>query len=77
MEKRGNPPLTLQQRTIAILLMVVGFVALVTPLTPGAWLGLIGLGMWLGKSPSETLAILKEKCKIPWKKRKGDIASDC
>ncbi len=29
--------------TIGIILVVVGVVALVTPLTPGAWLGLIGL----------------------------------
>jgi hypothetical protein len=75
MEERVNPPLTLQQRTIAIILMVVGFVALVTPLTPGAWLGLVGLGMWLGKSPSETLSLLKRKCRIPWKRGKQSLES--
>lgn len=29
--------------TVGIILVIIGFVALVTPLTPGAWLGLIGL----------------------------------
>jgi hypothetical protein len=29
--------------TIGIILLVIGIIALVTPLTPGAWLGLIGL----------------------------------
>ncbi len=29
--------------TLGIILVVFGFVALVTPLTPGAWLALIGL----------------------------------
>ena len=52
--------------------MVVGFVALVTPLTPGAWLGLVGLGMWLGKSPSETLALLKGRWRKIGEKEKGD-----
>lgn len=28
-----------------IILVIIGFIALVTPLTPGAWLGLIGLQM--------------------------------
>lgn len=31
--------------TVGVLLVIIGFVALVTPLTPGAWLGLIGLEM--------------------------------
>lgn len=26
-----------------VILVIIGFIALVTPLTPGAWLGLIGL----------------------------------
>jgi hypothetical protein len=67
MEQRVRPSLSIKQRTIAILLMVVGFLALVTPLTPGAWLGLVGLGMWLGKSPSETWTFLNEK----WRKFLG------
>jgi len=61
MEQGVRPVLSLKQRILAITLMVVGFVALVTPLTPGAWLGLVGLGMWLGKSPKETLAYVRRK----------------
>jgi uncharacterized protein YqgC (DUF456 family) len=68
MEERVRPQLSLKQRTIAILLMVIGFLALVTPLTPGAWLGLVGLGMWLGKSPSETWIFLNVKWRKVWKK---------
>jgi uncharacterized protein YqgC (DUF456 family) len=30
---------------VGIILVIIGFIALVTPLTPGAWLGLIGLEM--------------------------------
>ncbi|NBV77874.1 hypothetical protein EBR66_06945 [bacterium] len=33
------------RKTIGIILVLVGFLALVTPLTPGAWLALIGLEM--------------------------------
>jgi hypothetical protein len=28
---------------VGVFLIVIGFAALVTPLTPGAWLGLVGL----------------------------------
>ena len=31
------------KKTVGIVLILVGFVALVTPLTPGSWLMLIGL----------------------------------
>ena len=33
------------RRVIGVILVIVGLAALVTPLTPGAWLGLIGLEM--------------------------------
>ena len=69
MEQRVRPVLSLKQRVIAITLMVVGFLALITPLTPGAWLGLVGLGMWLGKSPKETLIYLKRKWNAFWGKK--------
>lgn len=31
------------KKTAGIFLILVGFIALVTPLTPGAWLALVGL----------------------------------
>lgn len=60
-QETTKPNLSRKQRTIAICFMVIGFFALVTPLTPGAWLGLVGLGMWLGKTPRETFEYLGEK----------------
>ena len=33
------------RRIIGVILVIIGIAALVTPLTPGAWLGLIGLEM--------------------------------
>ena len=35
----------LLRKTVGTVLVLVGLLALVTPLTPGAWLGLIGLEM--------------------------------
>ncbi len=37
------PPLL--KKIIGVILVIIGLFALVTPLTPGAWLGLIGLEM--------------------------------
>jgi len=31
------------KRILGIILVIIGLIALVTPLTPGAWLGLVGL----------------------------------
>lgn len=33
------------RKTVGIVLVVIGFLALITPLTPGAWL--IPIGLWL------------------------------
>ncbi len=33
----------IRRKALGVFLVVVGFIALVTPLTPGAWLGIIGL----------------------------------
>ena len=33
------------KKTIGVILIIIGFVALVTPFTPGSWLALIGLQM--------------------------------
>jgi hypothetical protein len=33
------------KKTIGVIFLVWGFIALVTPLTPGSWLGIIGLQM--------------------------------
>lgn len=38
---------------LAILLILIGIIALFTPLTPGSWLIPIGIGMLLGKSQKE------------------------
>ncbi len=51
------------QPFFAILLIIIGVIALITPFTPGSWLGLIGLGMLLQKTPQEVLLMLKEKGK--------------
>ncbi|HXK31294.1 MAG TPA: hypothetical protein VJZ94_00890 [Candidatus Paceibacterota bacterium] len=31
------------KKTLGVLLLILGLLALVTPLTPGAWLGIVGL----------------------------------
>ena len=31
------------KKTLGVLLLILGLIALVTPLTPGAWLGIVGL----------------------------------
>lgn len=49
------------QPFFAILLIIIGVVALITPFTPGSWLALIGLSMMLKKTPQEVLEMLKEK----------------
>ncbi len=51
------------QPFFAILLIIIGVVALITPFTPGSWLALIGLGMMLKKTPQEVLEMLKDKLK--------------
>jgi len=33
------------KKTVGVILVIIGLVALVTPLTPGSWLALIGLEM--------------------------------
>ena len=33
----------IRRKVLGVFLVLVGFIALVTPLTPGAWLGIIGL----------------------------------
>ncbi|MDP3953964.1 MAG: hypothetical protein Q8Q06_00925 [bacterium] len=37
---------------LAVILIIIGFVALITPFTPGAWLILIGLVWIFGKDRS-------------------------
>ncbi|MEQ1849917.1 MAG: hypothetical protein ABL890_05015 [Candidatus Peribacteraceae bacterium] len=52
---------------LGVLLVLVGLFALVTPLTPGAWLGLIGLEM-LGLGfiiPKRIRNLWKKKEKLP------------
>lgn len=51
------------QPFFAILLIIIGVVALITPFTPGSWLALIGLSMMLKKTPQEVLEMLKDKLK--------------
>mgnify|MGYP001573738839 CR=1 FL=1 len=52
------------KKTIGVILVIIGLVALITPLTPGSWLALIGLEL-LG------LRILfYDKLKF-WKKNKN------
>jgi hypothetical protein len=56
------------RRSFAILLIVIGVFALITPFTPGSWLALIGWGILLDKSPQEVWEMIKDK--NPFKKRK-------
>ena len=51
------------QPFFAILIIIIGVVALITPFTPGSWLALIGLSMMLKKTPQEVLEMLKDKLK--------------
>ena len=43
------------QFALAIILIIIGFVALITPFTPGAWLILIGLVWIFGKERSRLM----------------------
>jgi hypothetical protein len=49
------------RRAFALLLVLIGFFALITPFTPGSWLALIGLGILLDKSPAEVLDMIKQR----------------
>jgi hypothetical protein len=60
--------LSFLRKSFAILLIVIGFFALITPFTPGSWLALIGLGILLDKSPQEVWTMIKDK--NPFRKRK-------
>lgn len=70
MEEENKKGLSLKQRSIALVLIVIGILALITPFTPGSWLALIGLGILLGKSPKETWVYLIEKWRKFWKREK-------
>ena len=61
---------------LGVTLTIVGFIALVTPFTPGSWLMLIGLGILLDKTPAEVLALLKEKSAwlVRWLKKKEGMS---
>lgn len=50
---------------LGVLLVLIGLFALVTPLTPGAWLGLIGLEL-LGLG-----FLIPKKIRNLWKKEKS------
>ena len=56
--------------TLGVLLVLVGLFALVTPLTPGAWLGLIGLEM-LGLG-----FIIPAKIRNLWKKERKEAQKE-
>lgn len=61
------PMLQIFRIILGVLLVLVGLFALVTPLTPGAWLGLIGLEM-LGLGfiiPKRIRNLWKKKEKLP------------
>ncbi len=45
----------------AMALIFVGLFALVTPFTPGSWLGVVGVGMLVGKSPKRMVRSLKKR----------------
>lgn len=44
----------------AMALIFVGLFALVTPFTPGSWLGIVGVGMLAGKSPARMMRSVKK-----------------
>lgn len=67
--------------TIGVVCIVIGLLALVTPLTPGAWLALVGvellgLSYLLPKRIREPWHKMrdewKEKIRAWWKRRKGE-----
>lgn len=49
------------QLPAAIALTCFGLFALVTPFTPGAWLGIVGIGMLQGKDPGHMMNQIKSK----------------
>lgn len=57
------------KKIIGVILIIIGLVALVTPLTPGSWLALIGLEL-LGWR-----ILLYDKLKF-WKKKPNSNSSD-
>ena len=52
------------KKTVGVILIIIGLVALITPLTPGSWLALIGLEL-LGWR-----ILLYDRLKF-WKKKQG------
>ncbi len=59
----------------AIALIFVGLFALVTPFTPGSWLGIVGVGMLMGKSPKGIARSLKRKSLVQKNIRKRPARS--
>ncbi len=62
------------RKIIAILMIVWGVFALITPFTPASWLALIGLSILLGRRV--TLADLQKSLPwLRWKKKNGDCST--
>lgn len=57
------------RKTVGVILIIIGLAALVTPLTPGSWLALIGLEL-LGWR-----ILLYSRLKF-WKKKQNSNSSD-
>ena len=47
--------ITKHHKSLAIILVVLGLLALITPLTPGSWLIPIGLVMLLGRARAKSI----------------------
>ena len=55
------------KKILGVICLLIGFFALVTPLTPGAWLMLVGLEL-LGLT-----FLLPKKVRDPWERVKGRL----
>ncbi|MCI2425554.1 hypothetical protein LM597_04325 [Candidatus Acetothermia bacterium] len=63
------------RKILAILMIMWGIFALVTPLTPASWLILIGLSILLGRRV--TLADLQKRLPwLRWNKKEGDSSTE-
>lgn len=79
MKPSKNPILRVLRIVAGVLLLAFGLVALVTPLTPGAWLGLIGLELlgWGFLIPKKIREMMKEAMeRIPFLRTKNELRNE-
>lgn len=66
------------KKTIGVILVIIGFLALVTPLTPGSWLMLVGFQMlgWGFLLENRVVRAIRKKFENPKRKSTKDSTQD-